>query len=186
MNFNLIAPVNIGELNEIKINKLQEKFSKRFKNGIVNPGQLIMMSQNSQVILQSNQIQYVFTDEEVDSVEKTLKDIQELLLLNERFDSMVLVISELRECGKSTMELSKVKFKNLLKDSIGVGIREFFSYNNSLCEIKVEPCISDDQMWYQEVQYNMKSVDISSIKNVIESVKDDYTIKCKEIYENIN
>lgn len=186
MNFNLIAPVNIGELNETKINKLQEKFNERFKNGIVNPGQLIMMSENSQVILQSNQIQYVFIDEEMNNVEKVLKDIQELLLLNDKFDNMALIISELKENDKSTMELSKIIFKGLLNNSVGVGMREFFNYNNSLCEIKVEPCISNEHMWYLEAQYNMKGVDISSIKNVIESVKDDYTIKCKEIYGNIN
>lgn len=186
MNFNLVTQVNIGELTDVKVKKIQDKFSGYFKNGVVMPGQLVMMGQSSQVILQENQIQCIFDESSIENIGEALSGIQDLLLLNEVFTEIILVASDVKESKVDTMEYSKEKFMSLIQNSIGLGIREFFIYKDMLCEFKVEPYISDKSKWYISAQYNLKNIDVNSIKCVLKDAFDDYNVKCKEINPKIS
>lgn len=185
MNVTLVINVNIGDITDLKVKRIQETVGGKFASCVFIPGQLIMNSDKEQLILNQSQIQYSFDHNNYAVIKETINKILDLLMIESLIPHGLILINEVKNIGKDAMGLTKSEFGNLISESIGVGKREFFIFNNFLCEIRIEPFINDTNCLYLECKYNLKDIYINNINLILKQVEDDYNSKCKEIYSKI-
>lgn len=185
MNIRLNFDINIGELNEVKKQKIQQIFKLDFPGAISLPNQLVLTGNEEQIILTPIQMQYTFNHEYFDKIQANIVKVQELLMLEQVINNMTIVISSLKDLNDNIREYTKSKFGSLISDSVGIGKREFFLYNQNLSEIKIEPFINDNKKIYIEAMYNINSKLISQITDVLNGVSGDYNKKEEEIFKKL-
>lgn len=185
MNTTLSFNINIGDLNEIKKNRLQQIFNSDLPNGISGPNQLVLTGKDEQLIITPVQIQYSCSHEYFDKVQANIVKIQELLMLDQVINSMTVLIADLKGIERNSMTYTKEKFGSLIPESLGVGKREFFLYNQVLSEIRIEPFINDNEKIYIQAIYNISTKMISDINKVLNDVKTDYNSKREDIFRNL-
>ena len=187
MNITILFNVNVGNLNELKIKKIREIFSD-FPTGVSIENQVTMISQNTQVIINSSRIQYTFVDENIEKATQSLKKLQESLMLDEKFENGLIMLTNVKDIKEDAFEYTKNKFKPLplVSESIGIGVREFFKYRDLICELKVEPFLQNKNSLFIEARYNLNEILISTLRNVLNDIKDDYNTKELEIFKKLN
>ena len=185
MNITLAINVNIGDITELKVKRIQETVGEKFVSCVFMPGQLIMSSDKEQLILNQSQIQYSFDHNDYSTIKETINKILDLLMIESLVPHALVLINEIKNIGKDAMSFTKSEFGSLISNSIGVGKREFFVFNDLLCEIRVEPFVNNTNCIYVECKYNLKDIYINNINLILKQVENDYNSKCKEIYSKI-
>lgn len=185
MNITISFNINIGELGEAKQKKLTELFKLRFTIYAV-PNQLIMTGVNEQVVILPVQIQYSCVQEDFSKIQSVISEIQNCLMLDPTINNITVEFSDVDDIGKKdTMTHSKEKFGGLISDSIGIGKREFFSYQDALSEIKIEPFVYDKTRMSIQGIYNIKTLQTPCLDSALTAAVDDYKHKHAEILEKL-
>lgn len=181
----IILNVEVGNLTELKINKLSSILSGYFPNGVVSSEQISVNDMNSQMVISSNSIQYIMNNGYDDRICHILSQIFDLLMIDFNCSNSIVLETDIININIDMMNLTKEKFTNLINDAIGIGTRSFFKYDNNISEIRVEPYLSDSNNVYIEAQYNLNSFNINNIDSVIKLVEVDYNIKKDTIIKNL-
>lgn len=176
MIFRILINVNVGELTENKINKLQGILSKYFPSGISSLNQLISTGVNEQISITMNSIDYINNEGKSNNISNILSEIYDLLMLDNYINSCNLVLTDVTE-EKYSMNYIEEKYGKLTDDSLGLGLRSFFNFRNSLCEFKIEPYLKNSKQIYIEGIYNLSNIEIKDLDSVIELIKVDYNNK---------
>lgn len=185
MNMILNFNINIGDLNEVKKQKIQEIFKLDFPGAVSLPNQLVLTGNGEQIILTPIQMQYSCNHEYFEKIQANIIKIKELLMLEQVINTMTVIITDLKDIEGKAMNYTKEKFSSLISDSLGVGKREFFLYNQVLSEVKVEPFVNDDRKIYIEALYNVNAKPMSNIIDVLNDIKLNYNKKKEEIFKNL-
>ncbi|NOW85905.1 hypothetical protein B0H39_003786 [Clostridium beijerinckii] len=185
MNTILSFNINIGDLNDVKVQRIQEILKPDFQGAVSMPNQLVLTGNAEQIILTPVQVQYSCTHEYFDRIQSNIIKIQELFMLDQVINRMTVLFADTQDLKVDVMKYSKEKFGSLISDSLGIGKREFFQYNGSLSEIKVEPLLNDNKNLYIQGLYNLSLCPISEINNVLNEIKVDYNRKKEEIFKNL-
>ncbi len=172
-----IMNVNVGDLTEIKIKRIQDILNKDFPSGVSNNIQLIATGNKEQIIITPNTIEYINNEGVFEKYIDLMKNIFDLLMLDDNITQSTLILTDIIDNKEYSMVYLQEKYVKLTKDAIGLGLRSFFNFNNSLCEFRVEPYLSDPKKMYIEGTYNLSNNNINELESVIKSVKEDYTIK---------
>lgn len=181
----IIIPVEVGTLTEIKANRIREALADEFDSMIHMGANVILTGNGKQMAITNNQIQCSFNDGiEEHIVNNIFNRLFDLLMIESTVNNSTIVVNKLTN-SDDAMSFTKQTFKSLIDSSIGVGIREFFIYKDTLSEIKVEPFIEDNTKIYIEARYNIKALTINTLKNVLKDIKDDYNIKESELFSKI-
>lgn len=181
----MIIPAEVGSITEMKANRIREVLSSEFNSMIQTGSNVILTGEAKQLVITNNQIQCVINDTvEFDVVNGVFNKLFNLLMIENIVSNATIAINELKE-NTDAMNFTKQNFKSFLTSSIGVGIREFFVYNGNLSEIKVEPFIEDNSKLYIEARYNLQTLSVNNLKEVLKDIKDDYDLKESELFSKI-
>ena len=176
MVIRIIINSNIGELTENKIRKIQEIWTPEFPAGGSTPTQIIASGEQKNIVITNSTIEYIVADSKDIKVQETIIKLYDLLMLDNNLNNLSILISE--AVGEEySMEYIQNKYTKIIDDSIGIGIRSFFAYEDVLCEFKVEPYLDDPKRMYIEGIYNFRNKLVNKLDEVIKGTINDYTNK---------
>lgn len=173
MNFN----ASVGALTENKARKVKALLKEGFPDGMANSNQIIASGDNKQIILTEYGVEYLNNLGDYNNDIALIKSLFDLLMLDENISDITILLADILSDKEYSMSYIQDKFIKLTEDSIGLGLRSFFEYNNSLCEFKIEPYLSDSKKMYVEGIYFEHNVNINNIESVIKNINDDYNVK---------
>lgn len=183
MNYllNLVIPYNVGDITQKRMEALKRCFSTKYPNGFLLPGQFIMTNNTLTISVMPNQIIFSGPDRDFDETSSEVGTIFDTLLLNDELQSIIIDLQQQKDFSSNFMEYTKNNYTNIISDSIGTGLRNFFLVNNRLCEFKIEPLLTDYNKIFIQGIYNYSNLNIHDIKNLLNNSYDDYTNKISGI-----
>lgn len=184
MSIMLYADMKIGELTELKVKNLKNMFE-QFPNKFLTGNQLTISSDKEEIKISPTHIQISVMNKDFNDMQNDMKKIQELLMLDDTLGNPLVVFTFLIDIKRNSLDFCKEKFGVFSKSSVGSGVKELFTYDGILCELKVEPYLSNIQCIYTEFRYNLGELKVNLIKTILEDIANDHSSKFNEIRENI-
>jgi len=183
---NLFIPCNIGEINNKKVTALNSVFGTKYKNGVlVNNQQLVMSDSKTTINIVPNQISYSTIDPDFKTISDDLVNIFNTLLIDENIQKLTFQQFETFE-KPGYMESTKTSYYSYVPGVIGIGLRSFFNFENTLCEFKVEPYLANGDLVFFECIYTLTNININLILNRFNLVYNDYIDKYSHVFEKLN
>ena len=197
---NIIIPVNIGEINDIKMKKVAERLSHIYSEGEYVHNQVLNLynSQKTRTVsISSDNIQLssfnpeFISSEDINNLYDTIANISDVLMINSDFKNVIIRNNSSYELNKDSMNVMKNLVSNTLKNTninscLGAGFRFFYKNNQGLLdEFKFEPLISNSNFIYSEGIYNYNSIPLDKLKSSISKNLDEFKSRFNDILDSI-
>lgn len=197
---NISIPVNIGEINEIKMKRVTEKLSHIYSEGeyfdnqvlnLYNPQRTKTVSIYSDSIQLSSYNPEFISSEDISNLYDTIANISDVLMINSDFKNVIIRNNSSYELNEDSMNVMKNLVSNTLKNTdinscLGAGFRFFYKNNQGLLdEFKFEPLISNSNFIYSEGIYNYNSIPLDKLKAFVSKNLDEFKSRFDGILNSI-